>query len=135
MNDITAFIHDAIPLCRTLGVTAEEVSAARVGLSLAWSEELCTGGGRLHGGVVMALADSAGAVCAYLNLPEGASGTTTIESKTNFVAGVPGGAVIAVATPLHLGRSTAVIDTTVSLDDGSLVAKVRQTQSVLWPRE
>ena len=82
----------------------------------------------------MALADSAGATCAYLNLPEGAVGTTTLESKTNFLGAVRSGTAAAVATPLHVGGSTIVVETVVSDDGGRPVAKVTQTQMVLRRR-
>src|ERR1700761_5383068 len=81
----TEMIHGLVPLAVTLGITADAASAEEVVLSLDWASGLTTGGGVLHGGIVMALADTSGAVCAFLNLPEGAGGTTTIESKTNFL--------------------------------------------------
>ncbi len=79
----------------------------------------------------MALADSAGGVCAFMNLPEGAGGTATIESKTNFLAGVRDGVVTATSRPLHVGGRTIVVETEVRRADGRLVAKVTQTQAVL----
>ncbi len=79
----------------------------------------------------MALADSAGGACAFLNLPDGASGTATIESKTNFLGAVREGAVTATATPLHRGGTTIVVETEVRSSTGPLVAKVTQTQIVL----
>ena len=81
----------------------------------------------------MALADSAGAVCAYLNLPEGATGTSTIQSATNFLGAVREGTAEATATPVHTGRSTIVVATEVRVD-GRLVAVTTQTQSVLGAR-
>jgi 1,4-dihydroxy-2-naphthoyl-CoA hydrolase len=81
----------------------------------------------------MSLADSTGAFCAFLNLPEGA-GTTTIESKTNFLRGVREGHVEAVSKPLHAGRTVIVIETGVYDADNRLVAKTTQTQAVLAPR-
>ena len=80
----TEMIHSLVPLCVTLGITADTAGPNEVVLSLDWAPNLCTGNDVLHGGIVMALADSSGAVCAFLNLPEGAGGTATIESKTNF---------------------------------------------------
>jgi uncharacterized protein (TIGR00369 family) len=79
----------------------------------------------------MGLADSAGGLLAFLNLPEGATGTATLESKTNFFAPVRGGSVHAVARPLHKGRRTIVVDTDLRDDEGRLVARVTQTQAVL----
>src|SRR5579872_1245346 len=102
-----------MPLAATLGVRADQYTAEKVVLSLDWSPSLCTANGILHGGVIMALADSAGGACAVLNLPEGATGTATIESKTNFVGSVRGGAVTATSTPLHRGQTTVVVETEV----------------------
>jgi len=79
----------------------------------------------------MALADSAGAVCAFLNLPEGGQGTTTVESKTNFLRAVRSGHATATAKPLHAGRKLIVVETEIRDDEGKLVAKVTQTQAVL----
>jgi uncharacterized protein (TIGR00369 family) len=97
---------------------------------LAWREDLCTTAGVLHGGVLMALADSVGALCAFLNLPEGAT-TSTIESKTNFFRGVREGAVHATARPLHVGRTTIVVQTDLVDDRGKRVAQTTQTQAVI----
>lgn len=82
----------------------------------------------------MALADSAGGAAAFANLPEGASGTSTIESKTNFLGAVREGTVTATAKPLHVGGSTIVIETEIRNKAGKLVGKVTQTQTVLRPR-
>ena len=126
----------AMPLCGLLGLEFTETGAQLVRGRLAWREELCTSGGILHGGVLMALADSTGAACAVLNLPAGALGTATIESKTNFFRGVRGGTVEARSTPLHVGRSTIVVETDVLDDQGRRVARVTQTQAVLGgPRD
>lgn len=132
--DPTQFLRSTMPLCETLGMVATELSAERVVVQLGWRAELCTANGLLHGGAVMALADSAGAACAFLNLPEGAVGTSTIESKTNFLGAVREGATLtATSEPLHAGRSTVVIETELRTDDGRLVGKTTQTQSVLRP--
>ncbi len=109
-----------------LSATPEEVRTR-----LDWAEELCTAGGILHGGALMGLADSAGGFCAFLNLPDGASGTATIESKTNFFAPVRDGYVEAVSRPLHTGRMTIVVDTDLYDADGRRVARVTQTQAIL----
>lgn len=135
MNDeLTDWLVAAMPLCATLGVRAVANTAEEVRLEMDWAEERCTVGGLLHGGAVMALADAAGGACAFANLPAGALGTSTIESKTNFIAGVTDGTVTAVARPLHVGSSTIVIETELRRLDGRLVAKTTQTQSVLRPR-
>ena len=130
----TDLVHQMMPLCATLGVTAREFTAEAVVLELAWRPELCTSNDILHGGAIMLLADSAGGGCAFMNLPEGAAGTSTIESKTNFLRGVKEGAVTARSTTLHVGSTTIVVETEVRDEAGRLVAKVTQTQAVLRPR-
>ncbi|HET7419729.1 MAG TPA: PaaI family thioesterase [Candidatus Dormibacteraeota bacterium] len=120
-----------MPLARSIGIRADEYTPERVVLALDWAAGLCTVGGILHGGVIMALADSAGGACALLNLPSDASGTSTIESKTNFLGAVRGGTVTATSTPLHRGRTTIVVETSVTDSSGKLVAKTTQTQMVL----
>lgn len=122
-----------MPFASTVGIRTDEYTPGRVVLSLEWAQSLCTAGGILHGGVIMALADSAGGACAYLNLPPDAAGTSTIESKTNFLGAVRKGRVTATATPLHQGRTTIVVDTAVRDEAGKLIAKVTQTQLVLRP--
>jgi len=134
MADATEMIRELMPLALTLGIRADTYEAERVVLAMDWSPSLCTANGLLHGGAVMALADSAGAACAVLNLPEGATGTTTIESKTNFMGAVRQGSVSATSTVLHRGGSTIVVETVVRDDAGKLIAKVTQTQLVLRPR-
>jgi 1,4-dihydroxy-2-naphthoyl-CoA hydrolase len=125
---------ELMPLALTLGIRSDEYTPERVVLSLEWAQSLCTAGGILHGGVIMALADSAGGACAYLNLPVDAAGTATIESKTNFLGAVRNGRVTATATLLHRGGTTLVVETTVRDEAGKLIAKVTQTQLVLRPR-
>lgn len=132
--EATKRIQTAMPLCATLHVAAERVSAKEVVLYMDWAAELCTTNGLLHGGVIMALADSAGGACASLSLPDGATGTSTIDSKTNFLGAVREGRVTAVARPLHAGSTTIVVETEVRSSSNRLVAKVTQTQAVLWPR-
>ncbi len=117
-----------------LGVRFVEASPDLIRAELAVRDDLCTVPGILHGGAIMAFADTLGAVGAVLNLPPGA-GTTTLESKTNFFAGARTGAVVTgESTPLHRGRRTMVWQTRVSLADGKLVALVTQTQMVLEQR-
>jgi uncharacterized protein (TIGR00369 family) len=127
----TTFFHGVMPLTATLGVEVVRNDAAEVRARLAWKESLCTSGGLLHGGAIMALADSTGAACAFLNLPEGASGTSTIESKTNFLRAVRSGYAEAVSRPLHTGRTVVVIETDVVDAAGKLVARTTQSQAVL----
>ena len=122
-----------MPLAATLGFEAEEISAERVVLAVDVADGLCTSGGVLHGGTVMALADTAGAACAFLNLPDGAVGTTTIQSATNFLRGARDGRVLATATPLHVGGTTIVVETEIRNGD-RVIAKTTQTQAVLRAR-
>lgn len=133
-DQATALVRSSMPLCDTLDVRAVAAGPDEVRLELDHAPGLCTTGGMLHGGVVMALADAAGATCAYLNLPEGATGTTTLESKTNFLGALRSGTATAAATPLHVGGSTIVIESLVRDDGGRPIAKVTQTQMVLRPR-
>ncbi|KMS72371.1 aromatic compound degradation protein PaaI [Streptomyces viridochromogenes] len=119
-----------MPFAVRLGITLHEATCARTTGSLPWSPELCTAGGVLHGGALMALADAVGAVCGYLNLPAG-SGTSTVESKTNFFRAVRSGALHATATPLHVGGTLIVVQTELQDDDGRPVGQTTQTQIVL----
>lgn len=130
----TAFLHASMPLCATLGMQAVEASPQRIVLTMDWKPELCTSNDMLHGGALMALADAGGGYCGFLNLPEGAAGTSTIESKTNFLAAVRGGTVTATSTPLHVGSTVMVIETEVRDERDRLVAKVTQSQAVLRPK-
>jgi uncharacterized protein (TIGR00369 family) len=123
-------LEGSMPFARSIGVELVRATPDEVLGRLAWSAERCTAGGLLHGGAIMALADSLGGVCAFLNLPRGAS-TSTIESKTNFFRGVRSGTVHATTTPLHVGRTTIVVQTDVRDDDGRRVALVTQTQAVI----
>jgi uncharacterized protein (TIGR00369 family) len=127
----TAAVHHAMPFAQVLGIEITAYDADEVRATLAWAPELCTAGGILHGGALMALADSLGAAVALINLPEGALGTATISSSTNFLRAVRRGSVHACARPLHRGRTTIVVDTELRDDDGRLVARVTQTQAVL----
>ena len=114
-----------------LGIEVVSASPHEVVTRLAWHADTCTAGGTMHGGALMALADSAGGLCAYLNLPAEAKGTATIESKTNFLTAIRSGYANAVSRPLHTGRRTIVVDTELYDDAGKLVARVTQTQAVL----
>jgi 1,4-dihydroxy-2-naphthoyl-CoA hydrolase len=127
----TSEARAAMPFAEVLGVEVLTATADEVQARIAWEERLCTAGGVLHGGALMSLADSAGAYCAFLNLPEGATGTATIESKTNFFRGVRDGHVVATARPLHTGRTTIVVETDLHDAAGKHVARVTQTQAVL----
>lgn len=134
MPDLTATLHETMPLCATLGARALAMAPEEVVLAVDWAPRLCTSGGVLHGGVLMALADAAGGACGFANLPAGAAGTSTIESKTNFLRAVRGGSLMATARPLHVGSTTIVVETELHDDRRRLVGKVTQTQAVLRPR-
>lgn len=123
-------VREAMPLAALLGFEAVAGGPDAVVLRGAWADERCSAAGALHGGYLMALADSAAATLAFLNLPEGAT-TSTIEGKTNFVAGVREGAVTARAELVHRGRTTIVVQTDVTDDAGRLVSRTLQTQAVL----
>ncbi len=133
-DELTAQLHVAMPFTAVLGASALKVAPDEVVLRLDWDATRCTTGGLLHGGALMALADAAGGWCAFLNLPDGATGTSTIESKTNFFAAVRAGHVHAHARPLHRGRTTIVVETDLFDDTDRHVARVTQTQAVLAGR-
>ena len=119
------------PLAKLLGVEIVEATKARVVGKLKVRADLCTSWNTIHGGTIMAFADTLGATGAYLNLPEGAA-TTTIESKTNFIAPAKEGTtVMAESLPLHIGKRSSVWQTRITREDGKLVAVVTQTQMVL----
>lgn len=130
-QELTRQLGELMPLAATLGISVSRFEAAEVRMSLAWAPGLCTSGGGLHGGVIMALADTAGGACGYLNLPDGAAGTTTVESKTNFLRAIRAGTAEATARVLHKGRTLIVVETEVRDDQGRLAAKVTQSQLVL----
>jgi 1,4-dihydroxy-2-naphthoyl-CoA hydrolase len=114
-----------------MGVEMTEVTQARIRATLRVRPDLCTGGGILHGGAIMAFADTLGAVGTVVNMPEGAR-TATIESKTNFIGGARVDTVVhGEATPIHRGKTTQVWQTRVTSEDGKLVGLVTQTQIVI----
>jgi uncharacterized protein (TIGR00369 family) len=120
-----------LPFAELLGIEFVAADKDRVAAELTVRDELCTRPAVMHGGAIMAFADTLGAAGTILNLPAGA-GTTTIESKTNFIAGAPLGArLIGEATPVHRGRRTQVWTTRITTADGRLVALITQTQMVL----
>ena len=117
-------------LAETLGIRFVEATPERVVAELDYRPPLTTVGGALHGGTLMAFADTVGAAATFLNLPAGAS-TTTLESKTNFFAAGRAGTVRAEAIPLHRGRRTNVWQTRVTDEAGKLLSLTIQTQMVL----
>jgi len=131
MDMATRLQHELPPLPRWMGIRVTVAEPERVVCELTVRDEMCTSGDIMHGGAIMAFADTVGALGTVVNLREG-QGTTTIESKTNFFAGTPVGArLTAEATPLHRGRRTQVWETRITNEQGRLVAKVTQTQMVL----
>ncbi|MDE2363380.1 MAG: PaaI family thioesterase [Hyphomicrobiales bacterium] len=123
-----------MPLAKLMGVRLIEQSPDRVVAEMLVREDLCTTNAILHGGAFMAFADTVGAVATVLNLPKGA-GTTTVESKTNFVSGIRAGEVArAECIPVHRGKTTQVWTTRITRPDGKLAAVVTQTQLVLAPK-
>ncbi|HKA48205.1 MAG TPA: PaaI family thioesterase [Candidatus Dormibacteraeota bacterium] len=139
-EDPAAAAHSALeffetmPFGRLLGIQATSVSRDEVRGRMEWAPERCTLGGVLHGGALISFADSLGALCAFVNLPPRAS-TSTIESKTNFFRAVRGGAVEGTSRPLHVGRTTIVVQTDILDGGGRRVAQVTQTQAVLTAPE
>ena len=119
------------PLAGTLGIELTQADAEEVRGGMDWAPERCTAGGVLHGGALMAFADTLGGVCAFLNLPDGATTTATVESKTNFFRAVREGRVEGVTRPLHVGRSFIVVQTDLLDAEERRVAQVTQTQAVL----
>ena len=121
-----------VPFSATLGMELVSATPEEVVGRLAWRPELCTTGGALHGGALMALADNLGGVCAYLNLPRGA-GTATISSSTNFMRAVREGHVTGTTRPLRVGRTVIVVQSDLRDDAGQLVVQTTQAQAVIAP--
>lgn len=123
---------DMMPFSKMMGVTVTEAASDKITGTLLVRADLCTTNHIMHGGAIMAFADALGAVGAFLNLPEGAKGTTTIESKTNFLGAAPEGeTVTGETTPVQIGRRLSVWQTRITRADGKAVALVTQTQLVL----
>ena len=134
MDELEQLRRTKLPFAELLGIEYLSASKERVTAALPVRDELCTRPAVLHGGAIMAFADTLGAAATILNLPDGA-GTTTIESKTNFLAPASVGTkVVGETTPVHRGRRTMVWQTRVTGDAGRLVALVTQTQMVLEKR-
>lgn len=127
----TESLHQLMPYAKTLGIELLAATPEQVRCRLPWQERLEGAGVGLHGGASMGLADATGGICAALNLPDGVTGTTTIESKTNFLRAIRAGAVEATSRPLHTGRSVIVIETDITDIEGRLAARVTQSQIVL----
>jgi uncharacterized protein (TIGR00369 family) len=130
LGDLVAMM----PFAAQLGMELTAATPEEVTGRLAWREDLCTTGGLLHGGALMALADSLGGVCAFLNLPPGA-GTATISSTTNFLRALREGHAIATSRPLRVGRSVIVVQTEIRDDAGKPLTHTTQSQAVIASAE
>lgn len=128
-EEASLMLHEGMPLTAHHDVAAVSADTECVKLTAPWRAEFCGAGGVLHGGYLMSLADAGGALLAFLNLPPNTT-TTTIESKTNFVRPVSEGSVLATSTPVHVGRSTIVVQTDITNEGGALVSRTLQTQAV-----
>ncbi len=125
-------IRKHIPFAGLLNIEVVSSEKDRIEARMLVRPELCNPMAGLHGGAAMSLADTLGAMGASMNLPEGANGTTTLESKTNFIGAAKSGeTVAAVCTPLHIGRRTSIWQTKITTESGKTVALVTQTQMVL----
>lgn len=133
MDDLERLRQSPLPFAALLGIHFTSAAPERVAAELVVREDLCTQPAILHGGAIMAFADTLGAAATMLNLRAGA-GTTTIESKTNFLAPAPVGTkILGEATPVHRGRRTMVWQTRVSTEAGRIVALTTQTQLIVEP--
>ena len=121
-----------MPFAQQLGMTLDQAGPDQVVARLDWAPHLCTTAGIMHGGVLMSLADSAGALVTFLGLPEGAT-TATITSTSQLFRPVSGGTVRAVAVPLHRGRTTVTAQTSLYDSEQRLVAQTTQIQAVRPP--
>jgi 1,4-dihydroxy-2-naphthoyl-CoA hydrolase len=126
LSDLVAMM----PFAGRLGIELTAATPEEVTGRLAWREELCTAGGLLHGGALMALADSLGGVCTFLNLPPGA-GTATISSTTNFLRALREGHAVATSRPLRVGRTVIVVQTEVCDEAGKPLSHTTQSQMVI----
>jgi uncharacterized protein (TIGR00369 family) len=133
MPDLDALVA-LMPFAGHLGLTLDEAGPGRVVARLAWAPHLSTAAGVMHGGVLMSLADTAGALVAFLGLPEGAT-TATITSTTHMFRPVSAGEVRAVAVPLHRGRTTVTVQASLYDAEQRLVAQTTQVQAVRAPRD
>lgn len=134
MDQLEMLNENMLPFGKLMGIRLTEATPERIVAELPVRDDLCTRPAVAHGGALMAFADTLGGVATFLNLPQGA-GTTTIESKTNFVAAAPVGTTLtAETTPVHRGRTTMVWQTRITTEAGKLAALVTQTQLVLPPK-
>lgn len=130
-TELTTLVHTQMPYASALGLRMVEMGKDKVVALADWTPERTTTGGVAHGGFLMACADAVGAIVAFTNLPDGATGTITVESKTNFFRAIRGGVILVRATPVHVGTTTTVVQTDVLDDRDRLVCRTTQTQLVL----
>ena len=128
----TEAVRALMPFAGLLGIELVSADAQHAVATMAWHGDLTTVAEGFHGGALMSLADSTGAIVAFLNLPDGA-GTSTISSSTVFLRGASSGTVTATSRLVHAGRSTIVVETSVTDDDGRPLTRTTQTQAVLAP--
>lgn len=129
--ELTARAHQMMPFSEVLGLAIVSGGADRVEAQAEWAADRCTVGGILHGGYLMALADSVGGICAGFNLPEGAR-TATIEAKTNFINGAGEGSELSIVSePVHVGGMTIVVQTDITRPEVRLITRTIQTQAVM----
>lgn len=129
---MTNNLAEAMPFAKVLGIEVLEATPDRIVATMTVRPDLTTAGGIMHGGAIMAFADSLGGIGAFLTLPKDAKGTTTIESKTNFIGALPEGSVVTgETTPIQIGRRISIWQTRITRADGKLAALVTQTQMVL----
>lgn len=129
---MTAMAHASMPFAEHLGISIVSGVPEAVVASVQWKAERCTVGNALHGGFLMAVADSVGAMCAFLNMPDGAA-TSTVESKTNFLRAVHEQDMMFTSRPVHVGRTVIVVETDGVRADGELATRTTQTQLVHSP--
>lgn len=134
MDDLERLRQSPLPFAVLLGIEFTSAASDRITAELLVRDDLCTHPAVMHGGAIMAFADTLGAAATLINLPAG-TGTTTIESKTNFLApAAVGTKVLGETTPVHRGRRTMVWQTRVTTQSGRMVALVTQTQLVIEQR-
>lgn len=132
MSLLDALNANALPFAKLIGVEYTRAALDAVEARMLVRPDLCTLGGFAHGGAIMSFADTLGGAASFASLPDGARGTTTLESKTNFIGGAPAGStLIGRCALVHRGRRTQVWQTRVATEDGRLVALVTQTQMTL----
>lgn len=128
--EATRALHASMPFTALLGLRMVESTPERAVATATWSRDGCTSNDVLHGGYLMSLADTLGAICAGHHQPPNTM-TTTLESKTNFIRPVTEGEITITATPIHAGRRTIVVQTDITKPDGKLVSRTTQTQVVI----